>query len=533
LRAERRRLKSLAPVLIAVAAFGLFIWAPGPVTLTSDEPNWLARSEQFRHALAEGDLRDANAVLPSPLLVHQTSPGVTTMWAGTAGHGIVRLGQRIGLVEERPPGPRTDQLMLRAGRGVVSLLCAVALGFLVWAASRVVGRRAACIAGALLACEPFLVGHAGVLHTDALVTLWGSTSIIAFASAVDAPRWHRPSLVLSAVAAGLACLTKVNAVLFVGGGVLVVLVASRLVRTMRGDGRSPPLRSRLLGLGVWAAIASSVFVVLWPAMWVAPGQSIRQCLDAFGQIESTDRTYFRGVTTSHPGPAYYPVALVMRATPWLFALAVVGVVVLGKRIVCAHAPDRARSAAAMAVVLAPLPYLVAISLPAQRYDRYALPAFPFLALAAGVALAAVRFGWVLLAVPLVLAASMAPYNISYVDPLIGQKRAQHWILLGWDEGIERLGADLDRRERGHCDDIDVLAFNRGLAIAVPCGRLDGTGHPKSEPVRYEYAIHYISQRQRGLYDRFYGPIERHGTLVDSVRIGGVTYAELWELGSRR
>jgi hypothetical protein len=185
------------------------------------------------------------------------------------------------------------------------------------------------------------------------------------------------------------------------------------------------------------------------------------------------------------------------------------------------------------LLLAPLPYLVAISVPAQRYDRYALPLFPFLALAAGVALAAVRFGWVLLAVPIVLAPVMAPYNISYVDPVIGQQRAQHWILLGWDEGIERLGADLDRRERGHCDDIDVLVFNQDLAIAVPCGRLDGAGRPKSEPHDFEYAIHYISQRQRGQFDNFYGPIERHGTLIDSVRIQGETYAELWKVGSRR
>ncbi|MBV9951257.1 MAG: glycosyltransferase family 39 protein [Acidimicrobiia bacterium] len=544
MRFRARRLLRLAPVLVATVAFGLCIWAPGPVTVTSDEPNWLARSEQFRHALAQGDLHDANAILPATLIQHQTSPGVTTMWAGTIGHGLVRLGQRVGLVDERPEGPRTEQVMLRAGRGVVSFFCAVALGLFMWVSSRLVGRRVALVAGALLACEPFLIGHAGVLHTDALVTLWGATSIAAFASALADRRWHRPSLVLSAVAAALACLTKVNATVLIAGAVVVLLLASSLARRARG-GSPAPLRSRVAGIGAWSGIAAAVFVALWPAMWVAPIRSLRQCLDAFGQAESTDRTYFRGVTTNHPGPAYYPVAIVMRATPWLVVLGLAGLVVMTTSALTKRSGARAEAISIGALIVAPVPYLAAISLPAQRYDRYALPVFPFMALAAGVAVVAlasalrVQRGWLVpiglavLAVPLLLERTMAPYEISYVDPLIGQKRAQHWILLGWDEGIERLGSDIDRREHRRCDDIDVLVFNQALAIAVPCGRLDGAGRPRSERRDFEYAIHYISQRQRGQFDNFYDPIERHGTLVDSVRIGGVDYADLWRVGRRR
>ena len=121
----------------------------------------------------------------------------------------------------------------------------------------------------------------------------------------------------------------------------------------------------------------------------------------------------------------------------------------------------------------------------------------------------------------------APYAIAYVDPLVGQERAEDLILLGWGEGIERLGAEIDRREAGRCDEVDVLLLNAQRVMAVPCGRLDVAGPADSG--RYEYAIRYISNRQRGTFEDRFEPIVQDGTLIDRVRIGGVTYAELWAL----
>jgi hypothetical protein len=73
-----------------------------------------------------------------------------------------------------------------------------------------------------------------------------------------------------------------------------------------------------------------------------------------------------------------------------------------------------------------------------------------------------------------------------------------------------------------------LLFNAPRGISVPCGRLDAAAG--SDGTGYEYAIRYISNRQRGTFEARLGPTLRAGRLVQAVRIGGVTYAELWALG---
>ena len=534
---EGRRYTGIAALACGLLFLGLALWAPGPVTVTADEPNWLVRSDAFRAAIADGDLRNANGrvLISAP---EQTSPGVTTMWSGTIGHGVVELGQRIGVVEERPPGTRTDQLRLRAGRGVVSVLCAVALVVFVLYAARLVGRGAALVAGVLLATEPFLVGHSGVLHTDALVTLWSAAAVVAYLVALTTRPADRVATAVAAVSAGLAVLTKLNAIPLLLSGFAVCaagVLAGAALRHELGSAVRSVLRA-----SAWIAGGTVVvFVVLWPAMWVAPVQTLDRVLDSLQQIDSSDLTYFRGETTTDPGVLYYPVAVLVRATPWLVAGSVVALVMVVRDVIRRNGEDLAATLVRASLLLAPVPYLVLIAFTPQRYDRYILPAFPFMALGVGMvvaplarrAIASPRWrvavgaaGAGVLAVATVV---QAPYAIAYVDPLVGQERAEDLILLGWGEGIERLGAEIDRREAGHCDDVDVLLLNAQRVMAVPCGRLDVAGPADSG--RYEYAIRYISNRQRGTFEDRFEPIVRDGTLVDTVRIGGVTYAELWAL----
>ena len=81
------------PLAIAVIALVLRLWAPGPVTQTQDEYNWLLRSDTFRTALLDRDIAAATVTGGG------TMPGVTTMWAGTFGH--VSSGQRGSPIDAR------------------------------------------------------------------------------------------------------------------------------------------------------------------------------------------------------------------------------------------------------------------------------------------------------------------------------------------------------------------------------------------------------------------------------------------------
>jgi hypothetical protein len=527
-----------AALCCGLLILALALWAPGPVTLTADEPNWLVRSDDFRAAIADGDLRhaDGRVLISAP---DQTTPGVTTMWCGTIGHGVVELGQRIGVIEDRPPGPRTEQLRLRAGRALVSLLCAFALVLFVLYASRLLGRGAATVAGVVLATEPFLVGHAGVLHTDALVTLWGAAAVVAYLVALTTQPPDRLATVVAAVSASLALLTKLNAVPLLVGGVAVAAAGVLVTAATRHELRAT-VQSVVRTTAWFAAGTLVAFVVLWPAMWVAPGQTLDRVFESLQQIDSSDTTYFRGRNTTDPGVLYYPVAVLVRATPWLVAGTVAAIVMVVRDTVRRDGVDLSQTLVRASLLLAPMPYVLLIAFTPQHYDRYILAIFPFMALGTGMVVAPlaerllssrswrVAAGGVGAVALAVATAVHAPYAIAYVDPLVGQKRAERLVLLGWGEGIERLGATINQREAGRCDAVDVLLFNAQRGISVPCGRLDAAAG--SDGTGYEYAIRYISNRQRGTFEARLGPTLRAGRLVQAVRIGGVTYAELWALG---
>ncbi len=479
------------PLVVAVLALVLRVWAPGPVTQTADEFAWLSFSDGFRTEVAHGDF--AGAKVPD---YYTTLPGVTTMWAGTLGYTSVALGHRLGLANA--PKPLAGSV-LRASRAVVALWCSIALGLLVAIASLLIGRRAALIAGVLLATEPFLVGHSDVLHTDAMVTMFGALSLVALLAGMRAGRPvdpagdatdQRPSvgtvpvsariplIVLSGASGALAALTKLNAVPLVFGGAAVIIVVELLTRRRSTPGatgwRKAALRENAFLVTVWLLVALLVSFALWPALWVAPLEQIRLMRAAFDQLAHVQRvTYFRHHLTSDPGVTFYPVAMLFRMTPWFLVGSVISAfVVLSSS---ARGLRRSHSASSSHIVAATLllalvPYAVAASLTSQKYDRYFLPVFPFLAISCGVVAAQAinRFesrrlapyvlpiGVVVAALLAVSTLSHAPYAISYVDPLAGgQKRASRNILLGWGEGLEVLGASVRHREGRHCNDARI------------------------------------------------------------------------------
>jgi hypothetical protein len=260
-------------------------------------------------------------------------------------------------------------------------------------------------------------------------------------------------------------------------------------------------------------------------------------------------TFFRQHLTPDAGAMYYPVAMVLRMTPWLLAgafLASVGVIsraVLGLR--RAGATDTANNVAAT-LLLAVVPYAIVITLASQKYDRYSLPLFPFLAIACGVFLDWIirRLGnrahatrWILpvgVVLTVLLAVStlsQAPYAISYVDPLAGgQTTARRTILLGWGEGLEVLGAEIRHREGRRCDDAQI-AGPLFWFVAFPCGKFIPSPSTVAGMRNADYFVSYVSGRQRATQaqktvERF---VRRSGRLVKAVRVDGVPYAELWQL----
>lgn len=551
---HRGRWARIWPYLaLFVLAVGLRVFAPGPIDVTIDEPNWLIRSRQFAHAVVHLDPSGATAWGAPDGTDRPTMPGVTTMWAGSAGRLATRVGAAVGLNEPLPADPTASAALLRWSRSAVAVGVGAGLVVLAAVTTRLLGRRVGLLAGFLGAVEPWFVGHGFVLHTDALVATWGVASLVGLLAALRAPPSAGQSsspdlalLVVSGVAGAVALLTKLNAVALVLPGAAVIIGwdwFTRMRVTPAGTRRAVT-RSSLAAAACWGAVVGAVSALAWPALWAAPVDSVRHLWMSLFPTGGSRPVFFAGSLRDRPGVWFYPVALVFRMSSWLL-IATAATVGLGLWRLVARFTGRAATAARLpalpwVLAAAMVPYGVAIARYDRHYDRYAMP-FVVMAtvLAAGglVGMAGligrrfnggvtgrrvIRAGGVAVMVGLVgYVASLAPYAISYVDPLLGgQRAAEGVILLGWGEGRSALGERIAEIEAGRCDQVGVWD-NDVAPLQVPCGRLV----PITELEPGDYLFWNVKDTQRGLDPAMLGRLER----VDAVDIGGVDHAVLYRL----
>ncbi|HEU5101821.1 MAG TPA: glycosyltransferase family 39 protein, partial [Roseiflexaceae bacterium] len=364
--ARRSRVRALPARLISILAYALLalIAAAPRVTdlgrfVTIDEKyHWMGRSERFLEALKAGDFA-ATAVVPHP--------GVTTMWLGAAGLFLQQQLEALGFLRDTS---FSMQLALMQLPLALANAFGVVLGYALL--RRICPGTPAVLAALLWATDPFLIGYSRVLHVDALAATFGALSLLAACL-----YWHhlprRRFLALSAACAALAVLSKLPA-LTVLPVVLVIAATSQHSSCWR----------LLRSLFAWAAIFTLVVLVVWPAVWAAPWQTIRLVSsgvgDEAGQVNSND-TIFLGQVDTTPGPLFYPLALVLRATPWSL-LGLLLLPVVPRRLPRANRYD------VLALIAFVLLFLAAMSIFAKKGNRYLVPIFPLVDILAAIGLAA-------------------------------------------------------------------------------------------------------------------------------------------------
>ncbi|MBN1953732.1 MAG: glycosyltransferase family 39 protein [Anaerolineae bacterium] len=414
--------------------------------VTPDEPAWVYRSIRFADALAA---RDLAAV---PLTGH---PGVTTMWLGALGIGVRRLldpaastghlewlRRMAWLAPENAAAFRHLAYFLSPCRVAVALTTTAGLLAVYWLAARLLDRRTALALLALLALEPFLAGHSGLLHTDALLATF---ILLAILAAFNGQRDSRPFRywALSGLFSGLALLTKTPAALlppFLLG--LLLVGGLRPPRPARFTAHIVQLAARFL---VFAAALLAVFFALYPALWSSPLDALQTMGSFTGQhIEMAQRPiFFAGQMTYDPGPGFYPVVFLLRSSPLLLIGLALGLFCLRRL-----SPERRFSF--LACLAFALLFGAAIALAAKRHDRYLLPALLPLALAAAIGY---RHGaehlrqkkastglrllfYSPLLLQLLLALAFLPCPLAYANPLLGGPPvAARLISLDWGAGV--------------------------------------------------------------------------------------------------
>jgi 4-amino-4-deoxy-L-arabinose transferase-like glycosyltransferase len=502
---------------------------------TEDESfHWVWRVRHFSGAIRQEHWADTN------LTGH---PGVTTMWLGTLGRWLAeQFGVPLaGLAE----GSASIEYLalLRLPLALVNTL-AVVLGYLLL--RRLLPPTTALLAALLWALSPFLIAHSRLLHVDALLTSTMTLSLLLLLVALFAapgvragPLW---TLAASGIVAGLALLTKApSLVLLPVVGLLLLFGAP----AQRGLWRRLGWAAGRYGL--WLACAAGVVFALWPAMWAAPTQAVGAVLAEVadnGAVPHHTGNYFLGCPVADPGWLFYPVALLWRGTPFLL-LGLLLLPLLWRRVEMGDTPAARRERyVLLALGLFVLLFGLALTLAAKKFDRYLLPAWPALAVfaAAGWArllewLAATRRGaphaarfWP--ALMLLVAGGLGftllwyhPYHLSYFNPLVGGgATARHVLLVGWGEGMERVGAWL--RARPDVTRSPVLTWGpRTLEPFIP-GRTAYLNMPNLEQPA-SYAVLYIRAEQRQESAAAHDLLRQQPPLY-TLSLHGIEYARVYQ-----
>jgi len=515
---------------------------------TIDEVYWIKQSAIFRLAVLDGDWANTAS----------QHPAVTTMWAGVLG-----IQMRFPQLDSIPQQEITDFHLrhflwqqgvnpielIAAGRLVVVLLCAAAFALLWSPLRRLLGGTAAGLALAFVALDPFLVGHQRLLHQDGLMAAFGLVTIAYFAAYIHSGK--RADLIISAAAAGLAWLTK---------SPMLALAPLAAALAWWGWRNSPQGESRaafrwLGALAFWGVMALAVFWLLWPAMWADPLAALDGVLSyarGSAQGEFSGPIFFNGqiYADGRLGWAawiFYPLSFLWRATP--LVLLGLAAALWARPWARRHAPEQKTLLAALAGFA--LLFIIAMSIAEKKFDRYMLPAYAALLPVAGWGLAqliaslqarikpAVR-RWA----PAALAAALLggqlwasganfPYYLQHYNRLFGgAANAQHGMMLGWGEGLERAAQYLqgktnrDTHVASWYSNLFTLFYGDDVADIPILAQL--SPEQLEQLLAMDYLVIYIHQWQRGTPQNLLNALEPMDPDY-SVWINGLEYVRVYRL----
>jgi hypothetical protein len=247
-----------------------------------DEPAWLTRGANFYYALAHREFENT---------IYEYHPSVTTMW-------FVATATFLDFPEYRGLGQgyfdvdkeKFDPFLLEHGRDPLQLLymgrlfqvivIVIALLFIYYFLSLLFGNWNAFLAVGLAASAPYFLGHSRALSHEGMVAVFVLASITGLMAYLEHERkWIH--LFISAAFAALAQLTKSSAIAMMPLVGLMLLISMFLVHRQVGMKKAFLDHGKIFGL--WLLQLGIVYFLVWPGMWVAPGEMLYEVYgNAFG-----------------------------------------------------------------------------------------------------------------------------------------------------------------------------------------------------------------------------------------------------------
>jgi 4-amino-4-deoxy-L-arabinose transferase-like glycosyltransferase len=516
------------------------------IFVTPDEPLWITTSANFYRAWQQGDFTNT---------YQREHPGVTVMYAGMFAF-MQHLPDYPSEVMEylNPDTPSLDEWLrantsftaldfLVTARQWIALWIALTFALLLIPVQRLFGAGLAVWVVLWAVFDPFHIALSRQLHQDgwlAVLLLLSLFCLLVYVEKSKSWAW----LGASAVVMGLAWLTKAPSGVFLPFGILLLFWYGR-----RNQWTFLAIIQTIL---VWGGLAGLTSIMLWPALWVAPIESIRQMITVlvyFATEGHGNGVFFLGETSPNPGMGYYPMVYLFRTTPvTLFGLGLAGWTWWQTRQNPSHAATRRIIGIC---VLFALYFFLIMAWGAKQQERYILTTFLLLDIVAA-------WGWwmivqwiwqtlrsqrqwvaiglavAILGIQIGSALLEYPYYFTYYNPLLGgRSTAEQVLTIGWGEGMEQAAAWINAQPGENTP--TVLSWYDHGSLSY---YLNGTARSVTEtwsPTVWcdtDYVVTYINQWQRNLptpeADAYLA------TLIPTHRVfaQGIEYARIYSLANK-
>jgi 4-amino-4-deoxy-L-arabinose transferase-like glycosyltransferase len=387
------------PITLIVFIFVLSYRIPslGFDLINNDDGWWKSRGYAFSSALSSFNLEGTAPTY---------HPGVTLLWSQFSAIKAYGILHDFGFTPEYF-GISEYFLNHFLQNLMVVLFTSILLTILYLGLSKIVGRFYSLLFILILSGEPFFTALSRTIHLDAILSITMFTSFVYYYLALKNGSRNSFYIYVSGIMAGLALLTKSPAMFLLPFYLIPFIIERKkefliiYIKTM--------------------VVAALTFFFLWPAMWIAPIQTINSYLFKGVQgvgIEEGHKHFWFGEEVNDPGFWFYPIVLIGRYSSFLF---------LGMLPMIWFIFKRRERGFFFYSLLYLVGYILMIMVVSKKMDRYSLPAvFAMASLFVGtiinlkldrkvLKIASLVYGLTIV----VIYFGIHPYYLAYYSPLVG------------------------------------------------------------------------------------------------------------------
>ncbi len=298
--------------------------------------------------------------------IQKYHPGVTLMWLGTFGVKIYNLYHDTFLSTVN-----INSVTAVFGLNFVQMLLvvfttAITLAFIFYVLNKLFGAKYAFFAVVLIMLEPFYTALTRTFHLEGMMSTFMMASILWFYYWLqDSTKKSR--LILASFFAALSFLTKTSSLYLIPFFGLYSLI------TTYKKGQKPLIyiKETSIMFFKWLVPAIGFVFLFWPALWVNPLRVFEVLYKgvAVVGVELDHAQFFFNKYVEDPGILFYPVVLVYRSSLQLL-FGVISFSFFLKKFL-----DNKNRKFISYLLIYTLFYLIELTIPSKKLDRYIMPAF--------------------------------------------------------------------------------------------------------------------------------------------------------------